>query len=274
MNTERRHFLRQLTCVLPGLAALAQTTSAHAQQRAVQPPPAHDMSAMPPTWMGSELIVQVLYPGFTALDLIGPHYFLSSLMGAKVLLAARTKDLVSSDAGVKIMPDITFAECPEKMDLLCVPGGTTGTLAAMQDKETMDFIRRAGASARVVSSVCTGSLILGAAGLLKGRKATSHWLVKDLLPNFGAIPSDDRVVEDGRVITAAGVTAGMDFGLHMSLKWRDREYTDCLALLAEYDPHPPTTAGDPAKAPAHSRQLMVDMLAGFHQKVDAVSKGG
>jgi putative intracellular protease/amidase len=271
MNTERREFLRQLTCVLPGLAALAQTTSAQAAPE--EPKPAHDMSAMPPGWMGHEVIVQVLYPQFTALDLIGPHYFLSSLMGAKVLLAAKSMELVSSDSGVKIMPDITFADCPAALDLLCVPGGTTGTLAAMQDAETMAFIRKAGAAAKVVSSVCTGSLILGAAGLLKGRKATSHWLVKDLLHHFGATVSNDRVVEDGKVVTAAGVTAGMDFGLHMSLKWRDREYTDCLALLAEYDPHPPTTAGDPAKAPAKTRQLMVEMLAGFHQKVEAIGKG-
>lgn len=272
MNTERREFLRQLTCVLPGLAALAQTTSA--QAAAEQQPPAHDMSAMPPGWVGSEVIVQVLYPQFTALDLIGPHYFLSSLMGAKVLLAAKTKDPVSSDTGVKIVPDISFAECPEKIDLLCVPGGTTGMLQAMLDEETMAFMRKAGAAARIVSSVCTGSLILGAAGLLKGRKATSHWLVKDLLPLFGATPSDERVVEDGRVITAAGVTAGMDFGLHISTKWRDRDYTDCLALLAEYAPHPPTTAGDPAKAPANVRKLVTDMFTGFRQKVETIGKGG
>jgi len=272
MNTERREFLRQLTCVLPGLAALAQTTSV--QAAAEPPPPAHDMSAMPANWTGKEVIVQVLYPGFTALDLIGPHYFLSSLMGAKVLLAARTKDLVSSDTGVKIMPDITFAECPAALDLLCVPGGSTGTLAAMQDAETMAFMRKAGAAAKVVSSVCTGSLILGAAGLLKGRKATSHWLVKDMLPLFGATPADDRVVEDGKVITAAGVTAGMDFGLHITTKWRDRDYTDCVALLAEYDPHPPTTAGDPAKAPAKVRQMVTDMFTDFRKKVEAVSKGG
>ena len=270
MNTERREFLRQLTCVLPGFAALAQTASAQAQAAA----PDHDMSALPPSWTGHEVIVQVLYPQFTALDLIGPHHFLSSLMGAKVLLAAKSLELVSSDAGVKIMPDITFADCPAALDLLCVPGGSSGTLAAMQDAETMAFIRKAGAAAKVVSSVCTGSLILGAADLLQGRKATSHWLVKDLLPLFGATPSNDRVVEDGKVITAAGVTAGMDFGLHMSMKWRDREYTDCLALLAEYDPHPPTTAGDPTKAPAKTRQLVADMFTGFRQKVEAIGKGG
>ena len=205
MNTERREFLRQLTCVLPGFAALAQTTRAQAPAQAAAPD--HDMSAMPPGWMGHEVIVQVLYPQFTALDLIGPHHFLSSLMGAKVLLAAKSMEPVSSDAGVKLMPDITFAECPAALDLLCVPGGSSGTLAAMQDAETMAFIRKAGAAAKVVSSVCTGSLILGAAGLLQGRKATSHWLVKDLLPLFGATVSNDRVAEDGKVITAAGVTS-------------------------------------------------------------------
>lgn len=272
MNTERRDFLRQLTCVLPGFAVLAQTAAA--QSTSKPPTAAHDMSAMPASWMGQEVIVMVLYPGFTALDLIGPHYFLSSLMGAKVLLAAKTKELVSTDTGIRFMPDVTFDECPAKLDLLCLPGGTTGTLAAMQDAETMAFIRKAGQNARFISSVCTGSLILGQAGFLKGRKATSHWLVKDLLPKFGATPSDDRVVEDGNLITAAGVSAGMDFGLHMSLKWRDREYADCLALMAEYDPHPLTNAGDPAKAPARARQLMVDMLAGFHAKVAAAIKEG
>lgn len=274
MNTPRRDFLQQLTCVLPGLAALAKASSASAANPGETPEPAHDMSAMPPGWMGKEVIAQVLYPGFTALDLIGPHYFLSSLMGAKVLLVAKSKELVSSDTGVKIMPDVTFADCPAALDLLCLPGGTTGTLAAMQDPETIAFIRKAGGEARVVSSVCTGSLILGVAGLLKGKKATSHWLVKDLLHHFGATVSDDRVVDDGNVITAAGVTAGMDFGLHMSTKWRDREYTDCLALLAEYDPHPPTMAGDPAKAPVRVKKLMTDMLADFHAKVETAIKGG
>jgi transcriptional regulator GlxA family with amidase domain len=141
----------------------------------------------------------------------------------------------------------------------------------MEDQTTREFVRRQAASAKRVASVCTGSLILGAAGLLKGKKATSHWLVKDLLPKFGAIPAEGRVVEDGRLITAAGVTAGMDFGLHMSLKLRDREYTDSLALLAEYAPEPPTSAGDPAKAPPKVRQMMELMMAEFRQKVASMA---
>lgn len=262
MNTERRAFLQQLAAVLPGMAALSAPA---AQEKPL--PPSHDMSAMPPTWTGSEVIAMMLYPQFTALDLIGPQYFLASLMGAKVLLVAKTKDAVRSDTGVQVLPDITFDECPAKLDLLCLPGGTSGTLAAMQDEATLRFVRDKGGAARIAASVCTGSLILGAAGLLRGKKATSHWLVKDLLPRFGATPSNDRVVEDGNVITAAGVSAGLDFGLHLTLKWRDRQYAECMSLLAEYAPAPSVNSGDPATAPPASVQLMRSMLAGFHQKV-------
>jgi putative intracellular protease/amidase len=258
----RRDFIRTLSAALPAFSALA----AQAQQPAAKPS-AHDMSAMPATWTGSEVIVMLLYPQFTALDLLGPQYFLASLMGAKVLLVAKDAAPVACDTGVKMLPDITFEQCPEKIDLLCVPGGSSGTLAAMQDDATLRFVREKGGSARIAASVCTGSLLLGAAGLLQGRKATSHWLVKDLLPRFGATPAEDRVVEDGRVITAAGVTAGLDLGLHLTLKWRDRLYAECMALLAEYAPAPPVQAGDPARSPAQAVEMMRAMLAGFHQKV-------
>ena len=267
MNTDRRDFIQQLTYALPGLAALTAASTAQAADPGKPPVPAHDMSALPKNWTGSEVIVLVLYPGFTALDLIGPHYFLSSLMGAKVLLAAKTKKLISTDTGVRFMPDIDFAECPEKIDLLCLPGGTTGTLAAMQDPETVQFVREKGSSARFATSVCTGSLILGAAGLLKGKKATTHWLVKDLLPNFGAIISEDRVVEDGNIITAAGVSAGIDFGLRIAMRWRDELYAQCLSLMAEYAPDPPVAVGDVRTAPPQAVKMMSDMLAGFHRKV-------
>ncbi len=262
----RRDFIRTLSVALPAFSALA----AHAQQAPAPRPKQdmkHDMSAMPATWIGSEVIVMLLYPQFTALDLLGPQYFLASLMGAKVLLVAKDSAPVACDTGVKMLPDITFEQCPEKLDLLCVPGGSSGTLAAMQDEATLRFVREKGASARMAASVCTGSLLLGAAGLLQGRKATSHWLVKDLLPRFGATPVEDRVVEDGRVITAAGVTAGLDLGLHLTLKWRDRLYAESMALLAEYAPAPPVQAGDPARSPAQAVELMRAMLAGFHQKV-------
>jgi putative intracellular protease/amidase len=271
MSSDRRAFLRNLALTLPALTLFAQGEGAAKATSSPAPSAGHDMSAFPPSWSGKEVIAMLIYPGFTALDMVGPHYFLSSLMGAKVVLVAKTKVMVTSDAGLKFMPDVDFDTCPVDLDLLVVPGGTAGTLAAMEDQTTREFVRRQAASAKRVASVCTGSLILGAAGLLKGKKATSHWLVKDLLPKFGAIPAEGRVVEDGRLITAAGVTAGMDFGLHMSLKLRDREYTDSLALLAEYAPEPPTSAGDPAKAPPKVRQMMELMMAEFRQKVASMA---
>jgi cyclohexyl-isocyanide hydratase len=267
MTTDRRAFLRSLALTLPAVTLLAEGQGP--AKAKVEPAPAsgHDMSAFPPSWTGKEVIAMLIYPGFTALDLVGPHYFLSSLMGAKVILVAKTKVTITSDAGLKFVPDYDFDTCPVDLDLLVIPGGTAGTLAAMEDQATREFVRRQATSAKRLASVCTGSLILGAVGLLKGRKATSHWLVKDLLPKFGAVPAEGRVVEDGRLITAAGVTAGMDFGLHMALKLRDREYADSLALLAEYAPEPPTAAGDPAKAPPRVRQMMEAMMAEFRQKV-------
>ena len=270
MNSDRRAFLRNLALTLPAMTLFAQGEAAGKAKAEPVPVMDHDMSAFPPAWFGKEVIAMLIYPGFTALDMVGPHYFLSSLMGARVLLVAKTKAVVSSDAGLKFVPDFDFDTCPADLDLLVVPGGTAGTLAAMEDLTTREFVRRQAASAKRVASVCTGSLILGAAGLLKGKKATSHWLAKDLLSKFGAIPAEGRVVEDGRLITAAGVTAGMDFGLHMSLILRDREYTDSLALLAEYAPEPPTSAGDPAKAPSKVRQMMELMMAEFRQKVSAL----
>jgi len=270
MNSDRRAFLRSLALTLPAMTLFAQEHGKGKSKAEPVPSMDHDMSAFPPSWFGKEVIAMLIYPGFTALDMVGPHHFLSSLMGAKVILVAKTKVLVASDAGMKFMPDADFDDCPAGLDLLVVPGGAAGTLAAMQDQTTKEFVRRQAASAKRLASVCTGSLILGAAGLLKGKKATSHWLVKDLLPKFGALPAEGRVVEDGRLITAAGVTAGMDFGLHVALKLRDREYADSLALLAEYAPEPPTSAGDPAKAPPKVRQMMEGMMAEFRQKVSAV----
>lgn len=267
MSSDRRAFLRNLALTLPALTLFAEGQGAAKAAPVASVSPGHDMSAFPPSWSGKEVIAMLIYPGFTALDMVGPHYFLSSLMGAKVSLVARTKVTVTSDAGLKFVPDHDFDTCPVDLDLLVIPGGTAGTLAAMEDQTTREFVRRQAASAKRVASVCTGSLILGAAGLLKGRKATSHWLVKDLLPKFGAVPAEGRVVEDGRLITAAGVTAGMDFGLHMALKLRDRDYADSLALLAEYAPEPPTNAGDPAKAPPQVRQMMEAMMTEFRAKV-------
>jgi cyclohexyl-isocyanide hydratase len=225
--------------------------------------PDHDMSSMPAHWMGSEQIAFLIYPEFTALDMVGPHYMMTSLMGAKVHLVAKTKDPVRSDTGLVFVPSATFEECPRDLDIICVPGGSQGTLAAMEDEATMRFLKDRGSRAKYVTSVCTGSLLLGAAGLLAGYKATSHWTAVGLLPIFGATPVEGRVVDDRNRITGGGVTAGIDFGLALVGRLRDRVYAEGVQLIAEYDPQPPYSAGSPAKAPVEVKTLVDDMFTGF-----------
>jgi putative intracellular protease/amidase len=199
--------------------------------------------------MGDEQIAMLMYPGMTVMDLMGPHCFLGALMGAKVFLVAKSLDPVTSDTGVTITPTATFKTCPRDLTVLFTPGGTDGTLAAAVDPETRAFMADRGARAKYVTSVCSGSLILGAVGLLKGYKATSHWSVRHVLAGFGAIPTDARVVRDRNRITGAGVTAGLDFGLTMVAELRDRTYAECCQLMSEYDPDPPFSAGSMKTAP-------------------------
>ena len=222
-------------------------------------------------WTGNEQIAMLMYPGMTVLDLIGPQAMFGALMGAKVLLVAKSLDPVTSDAGVTIIPTATFETCPRDLTVLFTPGGTDGTLAAAVDPETRAFMADRGARAKYVTSVCSGSLILGAAGLLKGYKATSHWSVRDALAGFGAIPTDARVVCDRNRITGAGVTAGLDFGLTMVAELRDRTYAECVQLMGEYDPDPPFNAGSMKTASAEVRIPMVEMLAGFTKKAEELA---
>jgi cyclohexyl-isocyanide hydratase len=149
---------------------------------------------------------------------------------------------------VLIQPSTTFAECPEQLDVLFVPGGLKGTVAAMDDRDTLDFLASRGRSARYVTSVCTGSLLLGAAGLLRGYRAASHWYVRDLLPLLGASPAAERVVVDRNRLTGGGVTAGIDFGLTLAATLRGEEYARRVQLVIEYDPQPPYRAGTPETA--------------------------
>lgn len=193
-------------------------------------------------------IAVVLYPHCTALDLVGPQHMFSALMGARMHFVAKTRDVVVTDTGLPIQPTLTFADCPKDLLIVCVPGGTSGTLAAMRDPETIAFLQDRGSRAQLVTSVCTGSLVLGAAGLLEGYRATSHWLTVDLLPHFGAIPVRERVVRDRNRITGGGVTAGIDFGLTIVKEFCDLDYAKGVQLLAEYDPMPPLDAGSPDKA--------------------------
>jgi len=229
------------------------------------PDSGHDMTGMPANWTGKEQIGMLIYPEFTALDMVGPQYMFASLMGAKVHVVSKTMQSVRSDTGLVFMPSATFDECPKDLDILFVPGGSTGTLNAIKDDSTLNFLANRGSRAKLVTSVCTGSLLLGAAGLLKGYRATSHWAARDLLSVAGAIPVDERVVRDRNRITGAGVTAGLDFGLSIVEQLRDREYAQAVQLLAEYAPAPPLNAGTPATAPAKVTAMMNDMFVGFVQ---------
>jgi len=205
------------------------------------PPPLCDPQSQ--LKMGNETIVILIYPGFTAIDAVGPEYILSGMMGATVRFVAKSAQPVPCETGFEIVPNLTFEECPSNPTLLIVPGGTSGTLKAIEDPATRNFIKKIGAGASMVGSVCTGSLLLGAAGLLNGYKATSHWQTLELLPLFGAEPVDQRVVFDRDRITGAGVTAGLDFALAVVRHFRGDFYAKGMQLLSEYDPQPPFPGG-------------------------------
>ncbi len=254
---------RELLLLGAGAAVLAPRFRSANAESAPTRVADHDMHSMPASWMGQEKIAFLAYPKFTALDLIGPHYMLGSLMGATVMIVAKSKEPVVSDMNLALVPSHTFDDCPADLDIICVPGGTEGTLAAMEDSATISFLKDRGTRAKFVTSVCTGSLVLGAAGLLTGYKATSHWVARDILKEFGSEPVDQRVVIDRNRITGAGVTAGLDFGLTLVAKLRDETYAQGLQLLAEYAPEPPFKAGTPSTAPAEVRDMMAAMFPKF-----------
>jgi transcriptional regulator GlxA family with amidase domain len=170
------------------------------------------------------------------------------------------------------VPTIKFQDCPKSCDVLFVPGACQGMLDAIADEETMELVRSRGETARYVTSVCTGSIILGAAGLLDGYKATSHWVTRPMLHHFGATETDERVVIDRNRITAAGVSAGLDLGLHLTLKLRDEFYAHTMQLLAEYAPAPPFDYGTPDRFKKEELELIEGMFAGFVKKTDALGR--
>ena len=188
----------------------------------------------------------VLFPGLTQLDLTGPYEVLARLPGAEIHLVWKDLAPVHSDRGLEIVPTDTFDSCPT-LDLICVPGGP-GINALLTDDVTLSFIRHQAWGARYVTSVCTGALVLGAAGLLQGKRATTHWMSHDLLAEFGAIPVKARVVTDGRLITGGGVTAGIDFALTVIAELAGRELAEAIELGLEYDPQPPFGTGSPERA--------------------------
>jgi len=197
----------------------------------------------------------LLFPHLTQLDLTGPYQVLASLPGAEIELIWKTREPVAAEHGLAILPTTTFADCPP-LDLICVPGGV-GVNAILTDRETLDFLRRMAAGARYVTSVCTGALALGAAGLLRGKRATTHWMSLDMLRAFGAEPVAARVV-----ITGGGVTAGIDFGLTVAAEIAGRRVAEAIQLGIEYDPKPPFDAGSPATADPALVALVRERAAG------------
>lgn len=267
MNPEslnRREALRLLA-----LAAAAgripqslQAADTNASAKAEKPLHIHPQQQLR---MGSEQIAILVYPEFTALDALGPHYFLAGMMGATVRFVAKTLDLVpcegASKGGFCVKPNLTFADCPEQLDLLLVPGGLTGTFATIEDKATINFLKSRSAKTKLIGSICTGSLVLGAAGLLKGRKATSHWQMLEVLKSVGATPVAERIVFDGTDrVTAAGVSAGLDLGLELVRRYRGDFYAKGMQLLGEYDPNPAFPGGGNPKTADPTAVNMLNMM--------------
>jgi|SRR5262245_20317074 len=194
-------------------------------------------------------VVFVLYPRVTQLDFTGPYEVFARLPGARCVLASATGGEIEADGGIVFTRVRRLAEV-ERCALICVPGGF-GTIEAMEDPELIAQIRRLAVDARYVTSVCTGSLVLGAAGLLKGRRATSHWAWRDALSAFGATADPARVVRDGNVITGGGVTAGIDMALTVVAEIAGDDYAQAVQLGIEYAPAPPFNSGRPELAPSH-----------------------
>ncbi len=203
----------------------------------------------------------VLFPKLTQLDLTGPAEVFYRMPGAKVHLLWKTTEPVTSDRGLSILPTMRFDDCAA-LDLICVPGGP-GQIELMSDEETLGFLRRIAAGCQLVTSVCTGSLVLGAAGLLDGYRATSHWSSIDQLALLGAIPVAERVVKDRNRITGAGVTSGIDFALTVVADLLGEEIAREIQLQMEYDPKPPFDGGSPRSAPAALVEATRQKIAPF-----------
>ena len=205
----------------------------------------------------------LVFPSVQQLDLTAPYEVFASAPDTRVDLVWKTLDPIRSATGLTLAPTATFADAPA-YDVVCVPGGA-GVDALLTDEETLAFLRRQAAAARFVTSVCTGSLVLGAAGLLAGRKATSHWNAVDFLPRFGAVPTAGRVVVDGTIVTAGGVTSGLDFGLTLLAALCGETIARTVQLALEYAPAPPFDAGTPETAApeivAAARARMADTRA-------------
>ena len=216
----------------------------------------------------SYTVGMVLYPGMTFLDLVGPQTVLG--LYGKTLLLWKSLDPVQTETGNTVNPTTTFDECPD-LDVLFVPGGY-GTNDAMQDKDIVNFLKRSGKTARYITSVCSGSLLLGMAGLLDGYKAATHWACYGALAASGATPVHERVVIDRNRISGGGVTAGIDFGLQLLAELRDERTAKAAQLIIEYDPKPPFSSGTPDKASPEVIASAMEILGDMDQKMISTLK--
>jgi len=205
----------------------------------------------------------LLFPDVTQLDLTGPFEVFARTPDVVCHLVWKDKQPVRSDRGLMLLPSCDFSDCPP-LDVICVPGGP-GQIALMSESETLCFLRRQAEQAQFITSVCTGSLVLGAAGLLRGYRATSHWSSRDQLALLGAEPVDARVVRDRNRLTGAGVTSGIDFALTLVAELRGHDVAQSIQLQMEYDPEPPFNAGSPHSALPEqveaARAQMADFIA-------------
>ncbi|EMH4161111.1 DJ-1/PfpI family protein [Pluralibacter gergoviae] len=206
----------------------------------------------------------LLFPALTQLDLTGPYEVFARAPNTTIHLIWKNLDLVVSDRGMAIQPTIAFGDCPQ-LDIICVPGGP-GQINLMEDDDVLDFIRSQSESAKLVTSVCTGSLLLGAAGLLQGYKATTHWASLDQLALLGAEPVNKRVVHDGNRITGAGVTSGIDFALEVVAEIFGTDIAQNIQLQMEYDPAPPFTCGSPRTASEQQLKRARELITPFIER--------
>lgn len=204
----------------------------------------------------------VIFPGMTQLDMTGPYQVFSMMPDTRVLLLWKTLEPVTSSEGMTILPTATFNDCPS-LDVLCVPGGAIGQVEMMQDAEVLEFLRQQGKTAKYITSVCTGSLILAAAGLLQGYRAACHWAFRDQLAMLGVEVGTQRVVVDRNRITGGGVTAGIDFGLVVVGQLCGEETAKMIQLLLEYNPAPPFNAGSPESA----GEILVEQVKKFGEQL-------
>jgi cyclohexyl-isocyanide hydratase len=194
------------------------------------------------------VIAMLLHDDMVAIDHVAPATVFKLAGDTVIHLVSRDLKPVTTDIGQTLQPTTPYADCPAKVDLLFVPGGLKGTLSALSHQPTLDFLASRGAAADYIASVCTGSLLLGAAGLLKGYRATSHWYARDMMGLFGAETAEGRVVIDRNRLTAGGATAGIDLALILVARLRDQAVAENVQLVLEYDPEPPFQSGSPAKA--------------------------